>query len=279
MDWRKVKPAPVPSHEYLPHGPPVDFSFKELKDFAELFTEEPLSGTRKAISKAYSTGSQVLSQQDTGWGFSSKRKGHAVGSSSTRESMAGSTVTARTGRTGGGGKSSGRLMTATDQRLAAESQTGKSTARTLGGPIQLNSICVRVNNNELQTWENFEEAMESVLDDATKLSWIDLSHNHLTQIDDVITKYKDLTVVYLHGNSVLKMTDVYKLAALPRLQKLTLHGNPIEEVPFYRTKIIGAIRTLKELDFTAITKVDRDRAYVDYRNRAARMLNRKEEED
>lgn len=36
-------------------------------------------------------------------------------------------------------------------------------------------------------------------------------------------------VLYLHGNQISHMGDVARLAKLPNLTKLTLHGNPISE--------------------------------------------------
>ena len=48
-----------------------------------------------------------------------------------------------------------------------------------------NSKCLRVNNNLLQDVQNFSKVMENILLDPTVLSWIDLSFNEITHIDDV----------------------------------------------------------------------------------------------
>lgn len=50
----------------------------------------------------------------------------------------------------------------------------------------------------------------------------------------VLTTFFNLSVLYLHGNSIQRMGEVNKLAVLPRLRSLTLHGNPIEEEKGYR---------------------------------------------
>ena len=50
----------------------------------------------------------------------------------------------------------------------------------------------------------------------------------------VLTTFFNLSVLYLHGNSIQRLGEVNKLAALPRLRSLTLHGNPIEEEKGYR---------------------------------------------
>lgn len=50
----------------------------------------------------------------------------------------------------------------------------------------------------------------------------------------VLTTFFNLSVLYLHGNSIQRLGEVNKLAILPRLRSLTLHGNPIEEEKGYR---------------------------------------------
>lgn len=50
----------------------------------------------------------------------------------------------------------------------------------------------------------------------------------------VLTTLFNLSVLYLHGNSIQRLGEVNKLAILPRLRSLTLHGNPVEEEKGYR---------------------------------------------
>lgn len=59
-----------------------------------------------------------------------------------------------------------------------------------------------------------------------------LSFGFLPQ--QVLTTLFNLSVLYLHGNSIQRLGEVNKLAILPRLRSLTLHGNPIEEEKGYR---------------------------------------------
>lgn len=65
-------------------------------------------------------------------------------------------------------------------------------------------------------------------------------------------------MLYMHGNRISDIKEVMKLRALPHLQKLTLHGNPIAEKPGYRATVAAMLPGLKNLDFGAITKIDRD---------------------
>jgi hypothetical protein len=65
-------------------------------------------------------------------------------------------------------------------------------------------------------------------------------------------------VLYLHGNRIADVREIAKLAALPRLKKLTIHGNPIAERRGYRPTVASMLPQVQNLDFGAITKVDRD---------------------
>ena len=81
-------------------------------------------------------------------------------------------------------------------------------------------------------------------------------------------------VLYLHANQIDKLNEVHKLVKLPNLQKLTLHGNPINELPHYRDHVAGYIPTLHNLDFSAITKLDRDSINVWIRGHQKRRSER-----
>ncbi len=41
-------------------------------------------------------------------------------------------------------------------------------------------------------------------------------------------------MLYYHGNNITNLQDVLKLQQLPKLNKLTLHGNPIAEAKNYK---------------------------------------------
>ena len=54
------------------------------------------------------------------------------------------------------------------------------------------------------------------------------------------------------------MKEIDKLAGLCQLRSLTLHGNPIEDSKDYRNYVINKIPQLEKLDFSKITKADRE---------------------
>ncbi len=66
-------------------------------------------------------------------------------------------------------------------------------------------------------------------------------------------------VLYLHGNQISSLADVCKLSQLKNLSKLTLHGNPISEHTNYKMYIAAHLPNLRSLDFSTITKIDRDK--------------------
>ena len=73
----------------------------------------------------------------------------------------------------------------------------------------------------------------------------------------VLLQYPKLKILYLHSNSIEKLSEIDKLASLPELISITLHGNPIESIPGYKQHIISTLPKLKTLDFIPITDQNR----------------------
>ena len=57
--------------------------------------------------------------------------------------------------------------------------------------------------------------------------------NHIFCPFQVLCDFRSLKFLYLHGNAITDVLEAEKLGGLPRLIKLTLHGNPMEN-----TKVI-----------------------------------------
>ncbi|XP_072825418.1 leucine-rich repeat-containing protein 51 isoform X1 [Vicugna pacos] len=107
-----------------------------------------------------------------------------------------------------------------------------------------------------------DELQLPLLEHPENLAWIDLSFNDLTCIDPILTTFFNLSVLYLHGNSIQHLGEVNKLAVLPRLRSLTLHGNPIEEEKGYRQYVLCTLPRITTFDFSGVTKADRTTAEV-----------------
>ncbi|XP_075827765.1 leucine-rich repeat-containing protein 51 isoform X1 [Microtus pennsylvanicus] len=115
----------------------------------------------------------------------------------------------------------------TGLRPVKHSKSGKSLTQSLW-----------LNNNVLNDLKDFSQVVSQLLQHPENLAWIDLSFNDLTSIDPVLTTFFNLSVLYLHGNSIIRLGEVNKLSVLPRLRSLTLHGNPIEEEKGYRMNLV-----------------------------------------
>ena len=139
---------------------------------------------------------------------------------------------------------------------------------------------IKFNNNEINTWVGFDEALKNAIDSetvkSTDLQFLDCSFNMLQTIGSCLEKYDKIRVLYLHGNKIGNLQDIKRLKNLKEIQKLTLHGNPIEEKKNYRKYVTCMLPTLKQLDFTPITLQDRNQAKV-WMERRLRNKQRKEE--
>merc|ERR1711985_121376 len=107
------------------------------------------------------------------------------------------------------------------------------------------------------------------------LQWIDLSHNHLTTIEPVLTKYTNLKAIYLHGNRIKCLPSVDRLRRLPKLISLTLNGNPIEACRIYRRFVIGALPNLRKIDHSTVTDDELEASYAWYQMYLKRHEERK----
>ena len=69
-----------------------------------------------------------------------------------------------------------------------------------------------------------------------------------------LLELQNLAILNLHCNKFSDMKAIAPLAKLARLEKLTLQGNPIEElVPGYRIKVLTLVPWLRQLDYITVT--------------------------
>ncbi|XP_054663630.1 leucine-rich repeat-containing protein 51 [Grus americana] len=135
------------------------------------------------------------------------------------------------------------------------------TAQPRAGPVPPRPPqALRLNNNSLGGLGGLPPALEQLLVVPTQLRWLDLSFNRLTTIDPVLTTLRALQSLQLHGNGIGSLAEVDKLGVLLRLRRLTLHGNPMEEQRGYRSYVLSLLPHLTSLDFTGVTRQDRQDA-------------------
>jgi len=100
----------------------------------------------------------------------------------------------------------------------------------------------------------------------SKLKWLDLSFNFLDKIQPDVLAFPELKTLYLHGNYIHQLEEAKKLGKLENLISLTLHGNPIEQIPGYRLFVLGIMYSkfgvLKKLDSVVITRKEKESCYV-----------------
>ncbi|KTF88606.1 hypothetical protein cypCar_00017890 [Cyprinus carpio] len=122
------------------------------------------------------------------------------------------------------------------------------------------SATLRLNNN-------FLSDLTGLMDTLSALYAFGLARPLLQR---VLNQLKELRLLYLHGNRICKLSEVDKLAALPFLHTITLHGNPIVTEREYRTHLIGTLPHVKMIDFSAVTKQERELTSVWQRSRNPR---------
>jgi len=88
-----------------------------------------------------------------------------------------------------------------------------------------------------------------------------LANNRISSCSQLLhISVPNLTTLVLTNNSIAELGDLEPLKDLPRLQFLSLLGNPVKEKKWYREWIIFRIPTLRVLDFQKIRDKERQAA-------------------
>ncbi|XP_022084531.1 leucine-rich repeat-containing protein 51-like [Acanthaster planci] len=167
----------------------------------------------------------------------------------------------------------------TDDILDVEPRVAKNSKleKTAEGLVRTQTV--KLNNNGMTEMAGLDVTLEKVVESPEELTWLDLSFNDIAKIDPLLLKYTKLKVLYLHGNNITSINEVDKLAGLPSLISLTLHGNPVEDQKGYRQSLVAKLPRLKKVDFSCITKSDRENAATWERDYGKRRPPKKPKED
>lgn len=131
-----------------------------------------------------------------------------------------------------------------------------------------NSNVIRLSNNSLVDTRGLYQLALDLVECPEDIAWLDLSFNEIEEVTDDILEFPNLKMIYLHGNKISSLTDLSRLKLLPNLYSLTLHGNPLENSPGYRSSILTMLPYLRSLDFAKVT--DRERE-VKHRSRSRKQ--------
>eukprot|EP00767_Chilomastix_cuspidata_P004971 gnl/Chilomastix_cuspidata/5156.p1 GENE.gnl/Chilomastix_cuspidata/5156~~gnl/Chilomastix_cuspidata/5156.p1 ORF type:complete len:200 (-),score=38.55 gnl/Chilomastix_cuspidata/5156:54-653(-) len=119
---------------------------------------------------------------------------------------------------------------------------------------------IRLCSNQLTSLDGLQELIYAAMWAPRRLTVLDLSCNRLETLSEEIFSFSELQAVYLHQNNIASAREIVKLAQLKNLRHITCHANPLEEEQGYREFLILKIPHLRRLNFTLITKRDRDAA-------------------
>lgn len=99
-----------------------------------------------------------------------------------------------------------------------------------------------------------------------------LSNNNLRHLQQ-ISQFIHCEILSLTHNDINYLEDLYPLKELVSLKKLSLEGNLVTKLPFFRDFVLGHCPHLQQLDKDIITDEDRLRATVNFR-RACLFISR-----
>ncbi|CAH8507940.1 unnamed protein product [Schistosoma bovis] len=119
---------------------------------------------------------------------------------------------------------------------------------------------LKINNNQIEDISTLPVVVHELFGDTSSLTWLDISCNNIPIIPNSFSSLKHLKIIYMHGNKIATLQEVIKLRQLPKLTKLTLHGNPIEKEKGYFHTVLSILPNLVTLDFTGISQADKQTA-------------------
>jgi len=100
-----------------------------------------------------------------------------------------------------------------------------------------------------------------------------LSNNKIVRITDTLSEsLPKLESAYLMHNNIGDLHDLDVFASFPKLQYLSLIGNPVTKKEHYRSYLINKIPQLRVLDFQRIRAIERQAASKLFRSKKGKEL-------
>jgi hypothetical protein len=122
---------------------------------------------------------------------------------------------------------------------------------------------LKLSNNQLSLLPGATHIiLREILERSWLLRWVDLSFNQIEHVPNILASYGRLNTLYLHCNRIQSAAQSKLLGRLDNLHALTLHGNPCEESKHYRKVVLSYCTVLRKLDFSTVTKQDREAAHI-----------------
>ena len=234
------------------HTTPLDFSFLKISSLEQVANTVPRAGPRPVLQRLAREKTQATAAVQAA---ALAAEQHEAGPPKKPQPPGQPAASTQQGE--GEGKDQ---ATATATEGADDSHEPSATPR---GPTRVElagSSSLRLSNNELCSLEALPECLGPVLLLPHKLQWLDLSFNQISHIEPIASACPSLRLLYLHVNAVTEPRQLDALSQLAHLHTLTLHGNEVENAPNYRFRLASNLPTLKNLDFSALTIVEKDKA-------------------
>lgn len=125
---------------------------------------------------------------------------------------------------------------------------------------KIEAEAVFLSANHLKHLHHFDEFLKSVLTNPKDLTWLDLSHNKLSTVDDCLLNYPQLKIIYFHDNKIQNLREIEKLSELKNLRSVSFLGCPVASNPQYKHFIINALPQVEMIDFRDVRDAERRRA-------------------
>jgi len=116
------------------------------------------------------------------------------------------------------------------------------------------------------------------LDNLPKLKRLETILLHNNRVDYISKEIGDqlpkLSTLVLTNNNLRELGDIDALTTCPRLEYLSLQGNPLTHLPKYRQYVIYKLKTVRVLDYKRIRLADREAAKKLFKGEAGQRLKR-----